>query len=68
MLDDFADTLQNHQAVILAYYDNPISTGPLEGTNDKIKKLQKQSHGSIDMDFFKLKFFSLHETNYTLVG
>jgi len=43
MLDDFADTLENHRTGILAYYDYPISTGPLEGTNNKIKTLQKQA-------------------------
>lgn len=68
MLDDFADTLENHRAGILAYYDYPISTGPLEGTNNKIKTLQKQAYGFRDMEFFKLKIYALHETKYALVG
>jgi transposase len=37
MLTRFADTLQSHKDGLLAYYDHPISTGPLEGTNNKIK-------------------------------
>jgi len=68
MLDDFADTLENHRIGILAYYDYPISTGPLEGTNNKIKTLQKQAYGFRDMEFFKLKIYALHETKYALVG
>jgi transposase len=68
MLDDFADTLENHRTGILAYYDYPISTGPLEGTNNKIKTLQKQAYGFRDMEFFKLKIYALHETKYALVG
>ena len=68
MLDHFADTLDNHREGILAYYDFPISTGPLEGTNNKIKTLQKQAYGFRDTNFFKLKIYALHETKYALVG
>ncbi len=68
MLDKFADTLDRHRIGILAYYDYPISAGPLEGTNNKIKTLQKQAYGFRDMEFFKLKIYALHETKYALVG
>ena len=68
MLDNFANTVDNHRDGILAYYDYPISTGPLEGTNNKIKTLQRQAYGFLDMDFFKLKIHALHETKYALVG
>jgi transposase len=68
MLVSFAGTLEKHQDGILAYYDYPISTGPLEGTNNKIKTLQRQAYGFRDMQFFKLKIFGLHETKYALVG
>lgn len=68
MLDKFADTLKRHRKGILAYYDYPISTGPLEGTNNKIKTLQRQAYGFRDMKFFKLKIHALHETKYALVG
>lgn len=49
-------------------YDYPISTGPLEGTNNKIKTLQKQAYGFRDKEFFKLKIYALHESRYALVG
>jgi transposase len=68
MLVDFADTLQNHKEGILAYYQYPISTGPLEGTNNKIKTLQRQAYGFRDREFFKLKIYGLHLTKYALVG
>jgi transposase len=68
MLKKFAKTLAGHAFGILNYYDYPISTGPLEGTNNKIKTLQRQAYGYRDMDFFKLKIFALHETKYALAG
>lgn len=68
MLGSFSVTLSEHREGILAYYDFPISTGPLEGTNNKIKTLQKQAYGFRDLDFFKLKIYALHETKYALVG
>jgi len=68
MLKKFAKTLAGHAFGILNYYDYPISTGPLEGTNNKIKTLQRQAYGYRDMEFFKLKIFALHEAKYALVG
>ncbi|MBU4604716.1 MAG: ISL3 family transposase [Proteobacteria bacterium] len=68
MLSKFADTLMAHRTGILAYYDHPISTGPLEGTNNKIKTMKRQAYGFRDMDFFKLKIKAIHQTRYALVG
>lgn len=53
---------------ILAYYDYPISTGPLEGTNNKIKTMKRQAYGFRDQEFFKLRILAIHETKYALVG
>ena len=68
MLKRFANTLAAHKSGLLAYYDYPISTGPLEGTNNKIKTIQKQAYGFRDIEFFKLKIKALHLTKYALVG
>lgn len=68
ILMKFANTLAAHSFGILNYYDYPISTGPLEGTNNKIKTLQKTAYGFRDMNFFKLKIHALHESRYALVG
>jgi transposase len=68
MLQRFAKTLQEHRRGILAWYDYPISTGPLEGTNNKIKTLKRMAYGYRDQEFFSLKLFALHESKYALVG
>jgi transposase len=68
LLAQFADTLEEHQQGILAYYDYPISTGPLEGTNTKIQLMKRQAYGFRDLAFFKLKILGLHETKRALVG
>ena len=67
-LNTLAQTFQNHQEGILAYYDYPITTGPLEGINNKIKTLKRQAYGFRDLEFFKLRILGLHETKYALVG
>jgi len=68
MLKQFARTLAAHRSGLLAYYDYPISTAPLEGTNTKIRVMQRQAYGFRDIDFFKLKIFAIHRTKYALVG
>lgn len=68
VLQTFANTLAAHRRGILAWYDYPISTGPLEGTNNKIKTMKRQAYGFRDQEFFKLKILALHTTRYALVG
>jgi len=68
MLSQLANSLAEHAQGILAYYDYRISTGPLEGTNNKIKTLQRQAYGFRDRAFFKLKIYALHTSKYALVG
>ena len=68
MLMKFAKTLAAHREGILAWYNYPISTGPLEGTNNKIKTMKRQAYGFRDKNFFKLKIYAIHETEYALVG
>src|SRR5271165_1610421 len=63
-----ADTLDSYQEGLLAYYDYPISTGPLEGTNTKIQAMKRQAYGFRDRAFFKLKILGIHETKHALVG
>jgi len=68
MLQTFAKTLRLHALGILAYYDHGISTGPLEGTNNKIKTMKRQAYGFRDQEFFRLKILGIHQTKYALVG
>lgn len=67
-LMEMARILRIHRIGLLNYYDHPISTGPLEGTNNKIKTMKRQAYGYRDMEFFKLKILALHEAKYALVG
>ena len=68
VLQVFARTLQVHRRGLLDWYDEPISTGPLEGINHKIKNLKRQAYGYRDLTFFRLRIFALHETRWKLVG
>ena len=68
MLQKFAKTLRFHAFGILGWYDYPISTGPLEGTNNKIKTMKRQAYGFRDPEFLILKILGIHETTYALLG
>ena len=68
VLQQMARTLAAHRSGLLAYYDVMISSGPLEGTNNKIKTMKRQAYGFQDLEFFKLKILAIHETRYALVG
>lgn len=68
MLEHFASILQNHRDGLLSWYDCRISTAALEGTNTKIKLMQRQAYGFRDPEFFKLKIYALHDVNYASAG
>jgi len=63
-----AKTLRTHASGILAYAKHPITSGKLEGINNKIKTLTKRSYGFHDENFFILKLLSLHHAKYKLLG
>jgi len=63
-----ARALAAHRSGLLAYYDVMISSGPMEGTNHKIKTMKRQAYGFRDREFFKLKILAIHETKHALVG
>jgi len=67
MLKKLAKTLAAFRSGILASYDYRISSGPLEGTNNKIKTMKRMAYGFRDMEFFKLKIMAIHESKYALV-
>jgi len=68
ILRQMAKTLLAHRDGLLAYYDVMITSGPMEGTNNKIKTMKRQAYGFRDHEFFKLKILAIHETKYALVG
>ena len=68
ILMKFANTLRGYRRGLLAWHSHPISTGPLEGTNNKIKLMQRRAYGYRDLELFKLRILSLHTTQWELVG
>jgi transposase len=68
VLQQMAKTLAAHRSGLLAYYDVMISSGPIEGTNNKIKTMKRQAYGFRDNEFFKLKILAIHESKIALVG
>lgn len=68
VLKKMASTFQMHRTGLLNYHRCPISTGPLEGVNNKIKTLQRQAYGYRDQEFFHLRIYSIHRAKYALLG
>jgi transposase len=66
MLKEFAETLRVHREGILNYYDSQITTGPLEGTNTKIRVLQRRAYGFRDREYLKLRIYALHDTAFKI--
>jgi len=64
----YACTLASHRTGILNYFDYPFTTGMVEGINNKIKLLKRQTYGFRDMEYFKLRIYALHESRYALIG
>src|SRR4051794_13018171 len=68
MLQQMARTLAAHRSGLLAYFDVMITSGPMEGTNNKIKTMKRQAYGFRDKEFLKLKILAIHEARYELIG
>ena len=52
----------------MSWWKHPINNGRMEGTNNKIKTLNRQAYGYRDEEFFILRLLGLHESRYTLTG
>lgn len=68
VLKTMATTLDRHRQGILAYYTHRLSTGPLEGFNNKAQTMKRQAYGYRNLPFYKLKLMTLHRKRYALVG
>lgn len=68
VLITMAKTLEGHRRGILNWYDYPISTGPLEGINNKIGAIQRMAYGYKDKDYFIAKLYALHLAKFALIG
>jgi len=64
----FAKTIEQNLERILAWYDHRITTGPLEGLNNKIKVLKRVAYGYRDAAFFGLRVLFIHESREVLTA
>jgi transposase len=60
--------LLKHRFGIFNWYKYRISSGPLEGLNNKIKVLKRMAYGFRDKQFFKLKIYAIHKVKYEIIG
>ena len=58
----FARLLKNHFDGIVSHADYKISSGKIEGINNKIKTLRRQAYGYPDDEYFFLKLFDISRT------
>jgi transposase len=66
VLKKFAYRLLRYRSAIVSYYDNLLSTGPVEAFNKKNKN--NPTTGLRVQDLFKLKVYASHDSKYKLVG
>jgi transposase len=62
------ETLYKHCNDILNWYDFKITSGKMEGLNNKIKTLKRMAYGYTDMDFFKLRILDIHNSEIIITG
>ena len=53
---------------MLNWYIEPISSGPIEGINNKIGALQRRAYGYRNYEHLKQRILTLHHTKFTLRG
>ena len=64
-LEKMANTLMLYRSGILAWYDCHISSGKVEGINNKIKVMKRNVYGFRDERYFKLRLYALHDCRIT---
>lgn len=60
----FANLLENHFEGIIAHATYKISSGKIEGINNKIKTVRRAGYGYPDDDYFFLKLFDASRKTY----
>ncbi len=64
----FANKLASHRCGILNFFIHRVTTGKVEGINNKIKVLKRKAYGFRDLEYFKLRIYFLNEARYALIG
>lgn len=60
-----AVTMKAYMRGILAWYDCHLSTGKVEGINNKIKVMKRNAYGFRDDRYFTLRLYALHDFRIT---
>jgi len=68
LIKKFANMVASHKVGILNYFNYPVTTGLVEGINNKIKVLKRKAYGYRDLEYFKMRIYFLHESRYALIG
>ena len=63
-----AQTFAGYTEGILAWWRHRISSGPMEGINNKIKTMLRKAYGLRDERFFMLRLYALHKAHYKFIG
>lgn len=64
-LERTGKTLLRHWQGLVNYFKHPITNGKTEGINNKIKTMKRQAYGFRDIEYFKLRLYSLHKVRYS---
>ena len=64
-LQKMAVTMRAYKSGILAWYDCHLSTGMVEGINNKIKVMKRNAYGFRDDKYFTLRLYALHDCRIT---
>ncbi len=64
-LQKMAVTVKTYKKGILAWYDCHLSTGKVEGINNKIKVMKRNAYGFRDERYFTLRLYALHDCRIT---
>ena len=68
MLKTMAKALRGCRTGLLNWYSRRISTGSLEGGNNKAQTMERQAYGYGVLGLFLLKLRTLHLRKYALTG
>lgn len=60
----FSNMLESHIEGIVTYPTYKISSGKIEGINNKIKTLRRKGYGYPDDEYFFLKLFDMSRQTY----
>ena len=67
-LQTMSKTLRTHRQGLLNWYIHSISSGPIEGLNNKIGALQRRAYGYRNYEHLKQRILTMHHTKFTIIG